>query len=58
MTSSLRLLKRTAAMTGAPTKAVTLFTGRAPSKPGIRAIKLQTNAKAAPQSIVAGMRIR
>ena len=43
---------------GAPTKAVTEFTGNAPSKPGIRAIRLHTNANDAPASKEAGIRIR
>ena len=45
-------------MIGAPIKAVTEFTGSAPSKPGIRATMLQNNAKAAPVSIHAGISIR
>ena len=43
--SFLRLRNRTEATTGAPIRAVTELTGKAPSKPGIRAIKLQTSAK-------------
>ena len=39
-------------------RAVTLFTGNAPSKPGIRAIRLQNNASAAPQRAVAGISTR
>ena len=42
----------TAAMTGAPTRAVTELTGRAPSKPGMRAMRLQTSARAAPQRAI------
>src|SRR5699024_8867881 len=53
-----RLLNKTDITTGAPTKAVTEFTGNAPSKPGIRAIKLHTNANDAPASKEAGIRIR
>lgn len=43
---------------GAPTKAVTEFTGKAPSKPGARAIKLQTKANAAPINKTAGINTR
>ena len=49
---------RTAAMTGAPIRAVTELTGKAPSKPGIRAIRLQNKANTAPQRAVAGMSTR
>ena len=43
-------------MMGAPTSAVTLLTGMAPSKPGARAIRLQIKARAAPHRAVAGSR--
>ena len=56
--SPLRFLKSTDATTGAPTKAVTEFTGKAPSNPGIRAMRLHTNANEAPTSNVAGISIR
>jgi hypothetical protein len=46
------------ATTGAPINAVTELIGKAPSKPGIRAIKLHAKAKAIPVSIVAGINIR
>ena len=45
-------------MIGAPIKAVTELTGKAPSNPGIRAIRLHINAKAAPVNIVPGIKIR
>ena len=51
-------LKSTDATTGAPTSAVTELTGNAPSNPGMRAIRLHTNAKAAPTSKVAGINMR
>ena len=56
--SSLRLRNSTTAITGAPTKAVTLLTGSAPSKPGIRATRLQNKANRAPHTAVAGINIR
>ena len=56
--SFLRLLNKTEATTGAPTSAVTELTGKAPSKPGIRASRLQINAKAAPNNKVAGIKVR
>ena len=43
---------------GAPTSAVTELTGSAPSIPGIRAIRLQANAKSAPISTQAGVSMR
>ncbi len=45
-------------MIGAPINAVTELTGNAPSKPGIRATRLQTSARQAPVSIVAGIKTR
>ena len=45
-------------MTGAPTKAVTELTGSAPSKPGMRAMKLHSRAKTAPQRAVVGIKMR
>ena len=45
-------------MMGAPTRAVTLLTGSAPSKPGMRATRLHINARQAPVSIVAGIKTR
>ena len=46
------------AMTGAPTRAVTELTGKAPSKPGRRARRLHTYASTPPASIVPGMSMR
>ena len=54
--SFLRLRNRTEATTGAPIRAVTELTGKAPSKPGIRATRLQTSANAAPANRTAGIR--
>ena len=51
-----RFLNSTETTTGAPTNAVTELTGNAPSNPGIRAIKLQSKAKAAPANKEAGIR--
>ena len=45
-------------MIGAPTNAVMELTGKAPSNPGIRAIRLHNNANAAPANMVAGINIR
>ena len=47
----------TETMTGAPTSAVTEFTGNAPSNPGIRANRLHTNASDAPHIADAGISI-
>ena len=51
-------LNSTMAMTGAPMSAVTELTGKAPSKPGSLAIRLQSKARAAPVSSVDGIRMR
>ena len=48
----------TDATTGAPTKAVTEFTGKAPSNPGNRAIRLHNNANDAPTNMEVGISIR
>ena len=56
--SSFRRLKSTTATTGAPIRAVTELTGSAPSKPGIRAMRLQSKASAAPASREAGISTR
>ena len=56
--SSFRLRNNTEATTGAPINAVTELSGKAPSKPGIRAIRLQANAKVAPINTVAGINTR
>ena len=41
--------------TGAPMNAVTALIGRLPSKPGMRAMRLQKSAISIPMSMVAGM---
>ena len=57
LNSLLRLRNNTDATTGAPTRAVTELTGRAPSKPGMRATRLHTKANEAPASKVEMMQL-
>ena len=51
---SLRRLIITDITMGAPISPVTTLIGKAPSKPGIRAIKLQNKARTEPAKITAG----
>ena len=56
--SFLRLLKRTYTTIGAPISAVMELTGNAPSKPGMRAIRLHSRASDEPVSMAAGINTR